>query len=112
MDEAKNKLKNITIEGNNVLLTNGEETHKIGELHEKTIVMLRDPDKHIMRKWNAYGIVAELVDSELIDEFIFDEGGTYLSISRNGILAHGRYYREEGHEPQYFVNRELMEKLT
>ena len=105
------EFKNIEIQGNKVVLNLESEQRVIGEIHETTFVMERNPAKHLMRQWNAYGINAELIDSGVIENVVITEGKETLYASVLDIKAHGRVYKEDGHELQYFLDRDLMIKL-
>lgn len=108
------KLKHIEVKPNGDVLLHrpGEEYLKIGELRERTLIMNRNPDIHLMRQWNAYGINAELVDNNLIDSIVVSEPNEVnLFVSLLDIKAHGRYHTNENGEHQYYIDRNLMEKI-
>jgi hypothetical protein len=108
------KLKQIEItpKGDVLLHLPGEEYLKIGELREKTLIMNRNPDLHLMRQWNAYGINAEIVDNDIIDSVVISEPNKVnLFASVLDVKAHGRYHTNENGEHQYYLDKDLMEKI-
>jgi hypothetical protein len=106
------KLNEIQVtKDNKVLLHTSEDSHVLGELHEGTLVIKRDPEKHLMRRWNAYGINAQVIDELPIEFIVIEEGEKNWMISKQEVKANGRYHQEEGQEPQYFVDRDSLNKL-
>jgi hypothetical protein len=102
-------LKNILFKSPYILLTNKHGDEKvIGELYDSTFVTQRDPDKHLMRRWDAYGINAELIDSGDIETIIIVENGKNQFVTAADVKTHGRYHKEEGHDAQYFIPRERL----
>jgi hypothetical protein len=96
----------VEIKGDKLLLTDseGHERH-IGELHERTLVTFRDPEKHLMRKWNAYGFNKTVIDSGLIDMVVItfpDKSSAFISV--DDIKLEGRVDATMNEEPQYFVD--------
>jgi hypothetical protein len=106
------KLNEIHVgKDNKVLIHMAEGTQIIGELHENTLVIKRDPEKHLMRRWNAYGINAQAIDELPIEFIVIEEGEKTLMVSKQELKANGRFYQEEGQEPQYFIDRDSLTKL-
>jgi len=108
------ELKNLEITpGGSVSISlPGKEPIKIGEIMEKTLVMKRNPEIHLMRQWNAYGINAQLVDKEIIDcVVIMETDGTNLFATTLDLKAHGRFYKGEDSEAEYYIDRNQMEKI-
>lgn len=106
------KLNEIQVtKENKVILHTAEESHVIGELHENTLVVKRDPEKHLMRRWNAYGINAQVIDELPIEFIVIDEGENTLMVSKLELKANGRFHQEEGQEPQYFIGRDSLIKV-
>lgn len=102
-------MKNIVFKNPYILLINDKGDEKvIGELYDTTFVTQRDPDKHLMRRWDAYGINAELIDSGDIETIIIVENGTNRFVTAADVKTHGRYHKQEGNDAQYFVSRELL----
>ena len=107
------ELENIEIrKDNKVLLTYNGETRIIGELHDRTLVTERVPEKHLMRKWNAYGFNVELIDADICDVFVIQEPKRTIFTTADDIRAHGRVFKEEDFEPQYFLGLEYFQKLS
>jgi hypothetical protein len=98
----------LTIVGENVFLDSPGERNKIGEIHENTFVTHRIRSKHLMRKWNAYGINAQIIDNPAIENVVIVEGDKSYLIPKQRIKAEGRYHREEDLEPQYFIGIDLL----
>lgn len=89
----------------------GEEKHHIGEIHHRTLVVQRDPKKHLMKKWNSYGFNAELIDSDKIGAVLVEENGKQLLITVENIKTFGRLHQEEGWDKQYFISLDQFAKL-
>ncbi len=87
-----------------------EELKTLGELYGTTLVTLRDPAKHLMKKWNAYGFNAELIDSGIIDVIVilFPAGMKRKVVTVEDIKTQGQLQHPEGHEPQYFIGVEHL----
>lgn len=96
-------MKNLIFEPPDVFVMVGEEKHHIGEIHHGTLIVTRHPEKHMMKKWNAYGVNAEIIDSGLIKMFIVESNRKQLLISVEDVKAFGRLHQEEGWDKQYFV---------
>jgi hypothetical protein len=103
--------KTILNTGTKIYLTRGDDQIHIADIHENTIVVQRDPEVHLMRKWNAYGINAELVDSGIAENLVIQEPNRALMITISDLKAHGRYHKEEEQEAQYFIDLTKMSKL-
>jgi hypothetical protein len=89
----------------------GEEKHYIGEIHHETLVVKRDRKKHLMKRWNAYGFNAELVDSGEIEVIVVEEPGGQLLITAENVKTFGRIHQEEGWDKQYFVSLDQFTKV-
>jgi hypothetical protein len=106
------KKGNIIIQHDNkIVLHLGDESHILGELMMNTLVISRNPEKHLMRQWDAYGINAQVLEREDIEQVVVIEGDNTYSISKKALLAHGRYHKAEEQEPQYFIARSLLNKI-
>lgn len=95
-----------------VLKTDAGQTKNIGEIIDRNLIVFRDPQKHLMRKWNSYGFNGQIIDSGMVDTIIIQEkdGGNFM-VTIDQVKALGRYHREPGEEPQYFVPREILVKI-
>lgn len=107
MDKAILKLRQ-----NNVILELNGVEKMIGELHDSTFVTRRDSKKHLMRKWNAYGINAQIIDSSRVKTVVIQEDSNkrYI-IDKDELKSKSRFYKEDGNEPQYFISREDLQSL-
>jgi hypothetical protein len=105
------KLNEVRVDKDKVFVQTAEDTYYVGELHENTLVVKRNPDKHLMRKWNAYGINAQVIDELSIEFIVIEEGEKALMISKQELKANGRYYQEEKQDAQYFIDRDSLKKL-
>lgn len=91
----------------------GQDSRFIGEIHENTFVTERNRDKHLMRRWNAYGINAEIIDKEIVENIVVVEvpEKKAFAVSAKDVKAFGRYHQEEGFEPQYFIGVEHLKEI-
>ncbi len=87
-----------------------DELRVLGELFGTTLVTHRDPAKHLMRKWDAYGFNAELIDSGLIDVVVilFPTGMKRKVVTVEDIKTYGQIQHVEEFEPQYFIGVEHL----
>lgn len=99
----------VTIIGSNVFLDSKNERQKIGEIHENTFVTHRIRSKHLVRRWNSYGLNAQIIDNPIVENVIIVEGDKQYFIPKERIKAEGRYHKEEDREPQYFIEVDLLE---
>jgi hypothetical protein len=91
--------------------TNGEQ-RLIGEIHFETLIVIRDPEKHLMKKWNAYGFNCELIDSGKVKVVIVRQpDSSQLIITVDNLLSFGRIHQEEGWDKQYFVELKDFDKI-
>jgi len=82
---------------------------EIGELHEGTMVTYRDPSKHLLRKWDAYGFNKEAIDSGLFTMVsVILPNDKYGFISVDEIKTFGRVDSSTSEEPQYFVQQDKL----
>ena len=107
MDKLVLKLRHNSV----ILELNGVEK-MIGELHDSTFVTKRDPKKHLMRKWNAYGINAQLIDSSRVKTVVIvEDSNRQFIIDKDELKSKSRFYKEDGKEPQYFISRDDLKSL-
>ena len=92
-------------------LVGGTEERFVGEIHERTLFIERNPEKHLMKKWKAYGINAQAVQSDLIDAVLLTVDGQQYLATPDIIKTHGRLHKFEDFEEQYFLALEHFEKL-
>lgn len=108
------KITLIPFEGKKkVMIPTGKEDvlRQVGELVENTFITKRDPEKHVMRRWNAYGIAADIIDSGLFEVVVFQEPTASFMITVDDIKIESRLEHVEGEQVQYFVPREKLQKL-
>lgn len=84
---------------------------QVGELFENTFVTRRDPKKHVMRQWNAYGITADVINSGFFEVIVFREPADQFMITLEDFRRESRLEHVEGEVPQYFIPREKLQKL-
>lgn len=101
-------MSKLILRGVNVILDNDGNERLIGELHDKTFVTYRNPKKHLMRKWDAYGISSQIVNSSRVETIVVIEEGVSYPISIERVKAYGRIHEEKGFESQYFIPREIL----
>lgn len=105
-------MKNILFKEPYILLVNDKGDEKvIGELYDTTFVTQRNSEKHLMRKWDAYGINSEIIDSGNVESIIIIEDGKNQFVTVNDVKTHGRFHKEEGHDAQYFISREFLSPI-
>jgi hypothetical protein len=101
----------IKIEGIDVLIKKDEKFSKVGELFGKNLVMKRDPEKHIMRKFNAYGFSKDLIESDFFDHLtVLEPKNVMYVMSRVDLMAEGRYFKADNLERQIFVPLEYIKR--
>jgi hypothetical protein len=99
------------MEGKPLTIEVNGEVRQIGILYDKTLVIVRDREKHLMRKWNAYGINAKQIDDGSVDTVVLQEGKNQYLITAEDIKLHGRISTEGEFEKQYFVELDKFQKL-
>lgn len=104
----------IKIEGKEVKIMVGTQMKTIGELNNRVLRIKRDRDKHLMRKFNAYGFAKQLIEETFFDHVHIVEtqpqGIVNYLIDRNDILTSGLYYKAEEFEKQIFVDLDTLQK--
>lgn len=94
-----------------VMLPQGEGTHCVGEIYGNTLVTKRDPTKHIMRRFNAYGINTEIINSGLFENVIFEEPKQNLLITVDDMKTYSRIFHPEDEDEQYFIEIKYLTKV-
>jgi len=77
----------------------GDAVHCIGEIYGTTFVTKRDPHKHTMRRWDAYGVNQDIIDSGLFDIVVFQEPLRSQMITVDDLKTFSRLEHPEGEEP-------------
>jgi hypothetical protein len=102
----------LTFDGNHVYVKVGEESRHVGEIKGRTLVVERDREKHLMKKWNAYGINSEIIDNGTVTAVVIKEkDGTNYLITCDNLKNFARIHREEGWDSQYFIELQHLTKL-
>lgn len=119
VDQFGNKLniqeqagvKSITIK-----LVNGQE-RRIGSIKGNEYFVSRIYEKHLFRKFNAYGINSWVlsyfdVDVVVLREFKHDEDSRIFRIPKQVILDEGKYltFSDKGFEKQIFIPLDILYK--
>lgn len=95
-----------------VMIPSGDgDLHQVGELFENTFVTKRNPEKHVMRQWNAYGITADVINSGFFEVIVFQEPVDQFMITLEDFRRESRLEHIEGGVPQYFIPRDKLQKL-
>lgn len=101
----------LKLRQNNVILETDGEERNIGELFDSTFITRRDSKKHLMRKWNAYGINAKVIDSSRVQTIIIvEDGSNRYIIDKNDFKSKARFSVAEGAESQYFISKKDLVK--
>lgn len=98
-------------ECDSIMMPHGEELKCVGEIYGSTFVTKRDPNKHLMRKWNAYGISKDIIDSGLFDTVVIQGPSASRMISVEDLETFSRIEHLEGEETQYFVPVDKLQKV-
>jgi hypothetical protein len=106
-------MSKLILKGNDVILEVEGDQRFIGQLHEKTFVTQRDSKKHLMRKWDSYGINHKIVESSRVETIIIVEDGTaYPPVTTEQIKANSKFHTEKGFDSQYFIPRDFLKSLS
>lgn len=88
-----------------VMLPKNGEMKCVGEIYMKTtFVTKRDPTKHIMRQWNAYGFDMGIIDSGLFETIIIQEPKKQWLITVKDLKMYAQVQHPEGEDRQYFID--------
>jgi len=95
--------------GNSVWYT-GDPPHKMGELDNGTLTLLRDKDEHLHRNMNAYGVNAEIIDSGEVNIVVIDKVKQRLWIDVDTIKEQAilKTFKDE---KQYFIPTWLLQPV-
>lgn len=103
---------NLIFSSPDVYVKVGDETRLIGEIKFTTLIAKRDPQKHIMKKWNAYGFSAELLESGKIKTIlVIEPDGAQLLITVIDAKSFGRIHQEDEWDRQYFIPIDKFTKV-
>ncbi len=106
-------MSKLILRENNVLLDIDGVEKVIGQLYEKTFVTQRNLKKHLMRKWNAYGINHKIVESSRVETIvIIEDGKAYPAATVEQIKANSKFHTEKGYDSQYFIPRDFLKSLS
>ncbi len=106
-------MSKLILKGNDVILEVEGDQRFIGQLHEKTFVTQRNLKKHLMRKWNAYGINHKIVESSRVETIvIIEDGKAYPAATVEQIKANSKFHTEKGYDSQYFIPRDFLKSLS
>lgn len=105
-------MSKLILRGINVILDNDGDERIIGELRGNTFITHRNPAKHLMRKWDAYGINAEVVESPRVDTVVIVEEGVSFPITTQEIKVLGMFNTQGEFESQYFIPRSALKKSS
>ncbi len=101
----------IKIEGIDVLIKKGEKFSKVGELFGKNLVMKRDPTKHVMNNFKAYGFSKDLMESDFFEHLtVLEPGNVMYVLSRTDVLVEGKFFKADNLERQIFVPLDYIKK--
>jgi hypothetical protein len=98
-------------ECDSIMMPHGEETKCVGEIYGNTLVTKRDPLKHIMRRWNSYGINKDIIESDLFDTVVIQEPTQSRMITVEDLKTFSRLEHLEGEDPQYFVPIDKLQTI-
>jgi hypothetical protein len=102
----------LIYDGNHVFVQVGEEKRHVGEIKGKTLVVERDREKHLMKKWNSYGFNSEIIDNGTVTAVVIKEkDGNNFLITADNVKTFARIHQEEGWDKQYFIGLEHLTKL-
>jgi hypothetical protein len=80
------------------------EMQKIGEIFDKTLVTKRNPAKHILRRYNAYGFNSDLINSNAFDTIVIiqEKPAPQLLITLEDAKTNAHVEMSD-QEEQYFI---------
>lgn len=106
----------IKIENGVVIVKEGGMQRRVGNLRTQgddvILRVTRDLNKHLVRKYNAYGFARKLIEQDFFNylQLVERDGAkenVYL-ISRIDALSEGRFYKAEGFEEQVLIPRPVL----
>ena len=99
------------MEGEKLYIEVAGEKRFVGTLFGKTLVVERDKNKHLLRKWNAYGINATHIDSGIAETVVLKDNDGNWMIPVENVKAFGRLSTEGDFEKQYFIELKHFIKI-
>lgn len=105
-------MSKLILRGIDVILDNDGDERLVGVLRGNTFITYRNPDKHLMRKWDAYGINSEVVDSPRVETVVIVENGKSFPITTQQIKVLGIFSNQGDFESQYFIPRSVLKQSS
>ncbi len=81
----------------------GGRTRTVGRLNGRTLCCKRDPEKHLLRMLEAYGVSFAVATLDLFDILEVHLPGEVLTVGRKTLLARGKVLTLGGFERQVFL---------